>query len=768
MKLFYIQFICKLFIIPILLFLNFNSHAQWRQFGEKIVDTLGNRSFVTINYGLSVAISPDGTTFIGGATDTNKGAWVYSINGTNLIKVGNITIPGTRIISNGSEFGQGQSVGISSDNHTFLIGYPKSGDEDHGIPNGTSSVATFNGSTFIAVGSTFNGKDHNRNAISTIAGQGKSVSMSGDGKVMIIGAHGEDGTFEIGSAWIFTFNGSNYLQLGEELIGSGVPIGTAARQGYSVGISKDGKTAIVGGIVDAYSGAAWIFTFNGTSFIQVGSKLKGTGTIGASSFGSSVSISADGKTAIIGGYLDNDQVGAAWIFSFNGTNFIQIGDKLIANDFAKPNLSISNPSPRQGNSVCISGDGQTAIVGALYDSLYTGAAWIYTFNGTNFKQAGPKMIGTGSTGKARQGNSVSLSHDGTRAIVAGIADNNGIGAAWVFVKCSPPDIISQCIDSNNVITVQATSLFPITYQWYQDTQDSVFAITTTSSYNLSPYITTNGDDFFTAVLTQEGCILAAGGIDIKQKYVIHRPIFGDSIICKGEALNLEAGNIKTITWSTGDTLPNISFIPLKDTTVSFIGVNKQNCPVKDMLTVTVTSLTPVSINLSSINHPCDSLNSLVLSGGFPVGGNYTYLNAVADTFNISKSGDYPIVYNRKDINQCLNTALGVLSVIHCDICDTPNPPCTCPGLKCVVFKIYSSFTPNNDDLNDTWVIDVLPKNNKLVIVDKWGIEVYRAEPYNNDWDGSKNGKQLPDGVYYYLFNNINDNKKYAGNVSILY
>ena len=42
-------------------------------------------------------------------------------------------------------------------------------------------------------------------------------------------------------------------------------------------------------------------------------------------------------------------------------------------------------------------------------------------------------------------------------------------------------------------------------------------------------------------------------------------------------------------------------------------------------------------------------------------------------------------------------------------------------------------------------------NNKLSIFNVWGDEVFSASPYNNDWDGTYNGKPLPEGSYYFVF-----------------
>jgi hypothetical protein len=60
----------------------------------------------------------------------------------------------------------------------------------------------------------------------------------------------------------------------------------------------------------------------------------------------------------------------------------------------------------QGNAVAISADGNTAIVGASGDD--GGSVFIYTRSGTTWTQQGSKLVGTGGTGIAHQGYSLSL------------------------------------------------------------------------------------------------------------------------------------------------------------------------------------------------------------------------------------------------------------------------------------------------------------------------------------------------------------------------
>ncbi|MBY0248652.1 MAG: hypothetical protein K2Q17_13390, partial [Nitrospiraceae bacterium] len=90
----------------------------------------------------------------------------------------------------------------------------------------------------------------------------------------------------------------------------------AAWQGWSVALSADGATALVGGPADdTQTGAAWVFTRTGGSWTQQGAKLIGIGAVGAAWQGWSVALSADGATALVGGPADDAGLGAFWVFA---------------------------------------------------------------------------------------------------------------------------------------------------------------------------------------------------------------------------------------------------------------------------------------------------------------------------------------------------------------------------------------------------------------------------------------------------------------------
>jgi gliding motility-associated-like protein len=82
------------------------------------------------------------------------------------------------------------------------------------------------------------------------------------------------------------------------------------------------------------------------------------------------------------------------------------------------------------------------------------------------------------------------------------------------------------------------------------------------------------------------------------------------------------------------------------------------------------------------------------------------------------------------------------------------------------------FSPNNDAYgNQNWVIENITDYPQcgVVIYDDKGVKVYESKPYLNNWDGSTmGGKQLPDGVYYFVVKcDGEENIPKTGSITIL-
>jgi gliding motility-associated-like protein len=67
-------------------------------------------------------------------------------------------------------------------------------------------------------------------------------------------------------------------------------------------------------------------------------------------------------------------------------------------------------------------------------------------------------------------------------------------------------------------------------------------------------------------------------------------------------------------------------------------------------------------------------------------------------------------------------------------------------------KIPNTFTPNNDGINDKWVIEYLNSypNCRVQVFSRTGQLVFESKGYGTPWDGTMKGKSLPLDTYYYI------------------
>jgi len=73
-------------------------------------------------------------------------------------------------------------------------------------------------------------------------------------------------------------------------------------------------------------------------------------------------------------------------------------------------------------------------VGGFIDNASVGAVWVFIRSAGVWSQQGSKLVGTGGVGASQQGNSIALSADGNTLVVGALNDNSGNGAIWVFIR----------------------------------------------------------------------------------------------------------------------------------------------------------------------------------------------------------------------------------------------------------------------------------------------------------------------------------------------
>jgi len=215
---------------------------------------------------------------------------------------------------------------------------------------------------------------------------GRSVALSGDGTTAVVGAPGNPGYR--GGAYVFTTSGSGIWSQVAVLTAVLPASGADGDQfGLSVAVSGDGMTAVVGawGVANN-TGAAYVFTTSGGGGWSLAATLTAAGGLIKGGFGSSLALSDDGTTLVVGAFKKIQHTdppskewseahwatGAAYVFTTSGGSSWSHVATFTADDSSGSNF---------GWSVAISGDGTTIVVGARAVSSYTGAAYVFTTSG---------------------------------------------------------------------------------------------------------------------------------------------------------------------------------------------------------------------------------------------------------------------------------------------------------------------------------------------------------------------------------------------------
>jgi FG-GAP repeat protein len=373
-------------------------------------------------FGFSVAISADGNTALVGARHSDAagdGAWVFVHTGSTWSEQAALKVSGEEgeaCEAGEQECGFGRSVALSADGNTALIGAAAAAEH-----RGMAWVFTRTGSSWSQTPATLTAAEE-----SAKGHFGTAVALSADGSTALIGGPADHS--HRGSAWVFTRGGAGWSE-SAKLFGAGS--GEGAYYGRSVAISADGASLLIGAPGDVHNtGSAWAYGGSGSSWAQRGAKLTGAGEGGEGRFGFSVALSGDGATALVGARADEAGAGAAWVFARQpGSGYLQQGAKLAGAEEAG--------AGQLGYSAALSASGDTALLGGPRDGESAGAAWVFARSGSEWTQQGAKLTGAGASGKAWFGASVALAADARTALIGGFRDDAGTGAAWVFRDNSP-------------------------------------------------------------------------------------------------------------------------------------------------------------------------------------------------------------------------------------------------------------------------------------------------------------------------------------------
>ena len=315
----------------------------------------------------------------------------------------------------------GDSVALSSDGMTLAIG--ARWNDGNGFVAGHVRVyhKESNGSNWEQLGQDIDGENEQDLA-------GNSVSLSADGRTLVIGAPGYWQTVDrTGYVQVYALEDKStkpvWKQIGQTIYGK-------ANQdwcGYGVDVTADGMILAMGcpGYFQNTDRPGYVRVYqrdNGSNWKQLGEDIVGSSN--GDRTGTDLSLAADGHTIAIGAYNNNDggdQAGHVIVLQYDTTSS-SWSHHLV-------NYLTGRPRDSFGTSVALSSDGKTLAAGAVGswgEAKISGYVKVYHSYDDGMSWTGNYQTIWGETKGDRFGLSLSISDSGNTLAVGG-PDNDGKG-----------------------------------------------------------------------------------------------------------------------------------------------------------------------------------------------------------------------------------------------------------------------------------------------------------------------------------------------------
>ena len=247
------------------------------------------------------------------------------------------------------------------------------------------------------------------------------VALSGDGNRVAIGAPGNDGAGDFaGHVRVFDWNSATtaWTQVGVDIDGEPGSPGFGSSYGGSVSMSADGSRVAVGaetvGAADGSGpGRVGVYGWDGGAWAQIAGYIEGEAE---GSFGRSVALSANGHR-VAGGAPVYPSVfgnvsGYAAVFESNGTPpaWTPVGPSFVGEEFDSKGTSVSLSA--DGNRFAVSSAAGEGGRVQVYDWDSTASMWV---------QVGGDLDGVAGDSFGWR---IDLSDEGNRIAIAAVGDDN--------------------------------------------------------------------------------------------------------------------------------------------------------------------------------------------------------------------------------------------------------------------------------------------------------------------------------------------------------
>ena len=314
--------------------------------------------------------------------------------------------------------GFGKTVSLSLDGSVIAIGAPEN-DGTNGTNSGHVRVYQNTGGTWTQIGSDIDGEAGSDSF-------GFAISLSSDGSILAVGAYKNDGNgMDSGHVRVFQNTGGTWTQVGLDINGEAA----FDRFGYSVSLSSDGTILAVGapfnnGAAGSNTGHVRVYQNTGGTWTQIGSDIDGEAIDDQSGF--SLDISANGTIVAIGapnnnGTTTNTNVGHVRVYENISGVWTQIGSDIDG--------IVSDNS--FGTSISLSADGTIFASGMPFSDgigSNSGVTRVYENISNTWTQIGSDISGEVAQDESGHKDAISLSSNGN-IIAIGSRFNDGVNGA---------------------------------------------------------------------------------------------------------------------------------------------------------------------------------------------------------------------------------------------------------------------------------------------------------------------------------------------------
>lgn len=291
------------------------------------------------------------------------------------------------------------------------------------------------------------------------------------------------------------------------------------------------------------------------------------------------------------------------------------------------------------------------------------------------------------------------------------------------------------------------------YSWTWNTQNSL----TLDTFNL------NGGGFFLEIIDGMGCV-ASHNFNVAD---LSGPEIDTSfVVIKNEDCGQENGAISNITvTSTADSIQfywnnflsdSLDISNLIADNYQLVVLDNNNCRDTSNFLLIDTNYHNLSINYNSTimepDEPIDffqnSIDSSIVNN-WSFGDDSTSIE-YEPTHIYKYPGDYTVCLIAGNEFNCFDTSCLEITIFPSEII------------------IPNIFSPNNDVVNDEFVIYGINDLFDIKIYNRWGNLVFDQNPYENNWNGeNSNGKKLSEGQYFYILKNDQEQIKLIGSIMLV-